>query len=111
MSADDRGAEAALAIAGTRSPEAVESLRQSLKHAGDPWWRSVLLSAIALTRQDAAIEFLLDLVQSESLDAEASIETIVRSVPSEETLKRLKKLVSANPRLARVLEANLNPRS
>jgi len=108
-SADEGGAEAALAIAGTRSPEAVESLRQSLQHAGDPWWRSVLLSAIALTRQDAAIGFLLDLVQSESLDAEASIETLVRSVPSEETLKRLKKLASANPRLARVLAASLNP--
>ena len=111
IAADDRGAEAALAIAGTRSPEAFESLRQALKQADDRWWRSVLLSAIALTRQDAASEFLLDLVQSESLDAEATIEAIVRSIPSQETLKRLGELVSANPRLARVLAASLNPRS
>jgi len=109
--ADDQGAEAALAIAGTRSPEAVESLRQSLKRAEDRWWRAVLLSAIALTRQDAGIEFLLDLVQTESLDAEAAIAALVRSMPSEETLKRLEKSVSANPRLDRVLAASLNPRS
>jgi HEAT repeat protein len=111
LSADDRGAEAALAIAGTRSLEAVESLRQSLKQAGDPWWRSVVLSAIARTRQDAALELLLDRVQSESLDGEAAIEAIVRSMPSEVTLKRLEKLVAANPRLARVLAASRKARS
>jgi HEAT repeat protein len=111
ISADDRGAEAALAIAGTHSLEGLESLRQSLQEAEDPWWRSVLLSAIALTRQDTAIEFLLDRVQSESLDAEAAIEAIVRSLPSEQTRKRLEKLVSANPRLARVLMASRNTES
>jgi len=111
VSADDAAAEAALAIAGTHSPEAVDVLRQSLKQAEAPWWRSVLLSAIALTRQDAAMQFLLDLVQSESLDTEATIEAIVRAMPSEETVKRLENLVSTNPRLARVLAASLTTRS
>ena len=111
VSPDDAAAEAALAIAGTHSPEAVDVLRQSLKQAEDPWWRSVLLSAIALTRQDAAMQFLLDLVQSESLDTEATIEAIVRAMPSEETVKRLENLVSTNPRLARVLAASLTTRS
>jgi HEAT repeat protein len=100
-SADDSGAEAALAIAGTHSPEAFDALRESLVKADDPWFRSVLLSAIALTRQDAALEFLLDLVRTESLDAEAAIEAVLRSMPSQEAIKRLDKLVAGNPRLAR----------
>jgi len=106
-SADDVAAEAALAIAGTHSLQAVEVLRESFANASDPWWRSVLLSAIALTRQDAAMEFLLDLVKSESLHAEAAIEALARSMPSEEVHKKLEDLVAGNPRLARVLAENL----
>ena len=66
----------------------------------DPWFRSVLLSAIALTRQDAAMEFLLDLVKSESPDAERAIEAVVRSMPPQEVIRRLESLVKSNPRLA-----------
>jgi HEAT repeat protein len=105
-SADDSAAEAALAIAGTHSPESFETLRKSFDDALDPWFRSVLLSAIALTRQDAAIEFLLDLVRAESLQAESAIEAILRSVPSEEITKCLEALVANNPRLARAFAAN-----
>ena len=104
--ADDNAGEAALAIAGTHSPEAFEVLRESFLQAHDPWWRSVLLSAIALTRQDEALEFLLELVRTEALDAEAVIEAILRSMPSQELIKRLEKLVAGNPRLKRVVAAN-----
>ncbi len=107
-SADDTAAEAALALAGTHSPQGFEVLQQCFEKADDPWWRSVLLSAIALTRQDAALEFLLDLVRTESLNAEAAIDAVLRSMPSEDTLKRLEQLVSGNPRLARVFAANRN---
>jgi len=108
-SADDAAAEAALALAGTHSPQGFEVLRQCFEKADDPWWRSVLLSAIALTRQDSALEFLLDLVRTESLNAEGAIEAVLRSMPSEETLKRLERLVSGNPRLTRVFAANRKP--
>jgi HEAT repeat protein len=100
-SADDSAAEAALAIAGTHSPEAFNALRQPFAEASDPWFRSVLLSAIALTRQETATEFLLDLVRTESLQAEAAIEAILRALPSDEVTKRLKELVAGNQRLAR----------
>ena len=103
--ADDCAAEAALAIAGTHSPEGFDALREPFAKAVDPWWRSVLLSAIALTRQDAALEFLLDLVRTESLDAEAAIEVVLRSRPSEEITNRLEKLVAGNPRLKRTFAA------
>jgi HEAT repeat protein len=101
-SADDNAAEAALAVAGTHSAEGFQALRKCFVKADDPWWRSVLLSAIALTRQDEALEFLVDLVRTESLNAVGAIEAILRSMPSAETSKRLEELVAPNPRLARV---------
>jgi HEAT repeat protein len=107
--ADDSAGEAALAIAGTHSAEAFETLRNALADASDPWFRSVLLSAIALTRHEAAINFLLDLVKDDSLDAEGAINALSRSGPSEDLMNRLKKLTSGNPRLTRVLAGQTNP--
>ncbi|HKF06614.1 MAG TPA: HEAT repeat domain-containing protein [Candidatus Sulfotelmatobacter sp.] len=106
--ADDSAGEAALAIAGTHSQEAFEALRNALADASDAWFRSVLLSAIALTRYDAAIDFLFDLVKNESLDAEGAMEALLRSNPSEDLIDSLKKLTSGNPRLARVLAQQSN---
>ncbi len=101
-SADDSAGEAALAIAATHSLEGFECLKQHLLEAKDPWWRSVLLSAIALCRHDAALNFLLDQVRTESLQAEGAIEAILRSGPSKETVRKLEELVAPNPRLARI---------
>ena len=98
---DDAAAEAALAIAGTHSPEGFHVLRECFAEALDPWFRSVLLSAIALTRQVEAVECLFELVRTESLQAEAAVEAILRAMPSDEVLKRLEMLVAGNPRLAR----------
>ncbi len=103
---DDSAAEAALAIAGTHSPQAFEVLRACLAEESDPWFISVLLSAIALTRQDAAVEFLFDQVRSESLQAEAAIEALLRAMPSPEITTRLEELVAGNPRLARAFVTN-----
>lgn len=99
--ADDAAAEAALAISATHSPEAFEALRSAMDNVSDPWFRSVILSAIALTRQEAATEFLLEQVRKESLDAEGAIEALLRSAPSNEVIQRLEKLVKGNPRLER----------
>jgi HEAT repeat protein len=100
-SADDAAAEAALALAGTHSPQGFDVLRDRVAGASDPWFRSVLLSAIALTRQDAALEFLLEVVRTESLDAEVAIEAILRSMPASEVTKRLEQMVAGNQRLHR----------
>ena len=97
---DDAAAEAALAIAGTRSPQAFEILRERFNHTRDPWFSSVLLSAIALTRQEASVEFLFDQVRSDSAHSEPAIEAILRSAPAE-VIDKLKKLVAGNPRLSR----------
>jgi hypothetical protein len=100
--ADETAGEAALAIAATHSVAGFECLKQQFETAADPWWRSVLLSAIALCRQEEALEFLFGLVAAESLQAEAAIEAILRSGPPTETVQRLRSIVSANPRLARI---------
>ena len=105
-SSDDPAAEAALAIAGTHSAQGLNILCERFTEESDPWFRSVLLSAIALTRQDAAADFLLELVRTESLQAEGAIEAILRSTPSDEITKRLEKLVAGNQRLARAFAAN-----
>lgn len=102
-SADDAAGEAALAISATNSAEAFECLKQHLLESADPWWRSVLLSAIALCRQEAALEFLLAQVQTESLYAEGAIEAILRAAPTEEVLAHLKNATKSNPRLERFL--------
>jgi len=107
---DDPAAEAALAIAGTHAPQAFEVLRDRFAETSDPWFLSVLLSAIALTRQDAALEFLLDLVRTESLQAEAAIEAILRGLPNEEVTKQLEELVKGNQRLSRAF-ATHHPKS
>jgi HEAT repeat protein len=97
VAADDNAAEAALAIAATHAPQAYDVLRETFLTAYDPWWRSVLLSAIALTRQDAALEFLLELVRRESLEAEAAIEAILRSMPSKDVSSAWKSSSKATP--------------
>lgn len=98
---DDAAAEAALAIAGTHAPEGFEVLRKCFAEPADLWFSSVLLSAMALTRQEEAIEFLMDEVRRDSLHAESAIEAIMRSLPSKEIEKRLEKIVAGNPQLAR----------
>ncbi len=108
---DDNAAEAALAIASTHSAAGFEALRASFDKADDPWWRSVLLSAISLTRQEEALEFLLELVRTESLDAEAVIEAVLRSMPSRDVVERLKQLVAGNVRLTRVFAEHQKPSS
>ena len=47
------------------------------------------------------LEFLLDLVRKESLDAETAIEALLRAMPSAEVVTRLEALTKGNPRLAR----------
>jgi hypothetical protein len=102
---DDAAGEAALAIAADRSPEAFAALRECFPAAHDPWFRGVLLSALALTRQPAAVDFLLDLVRKESLDAEAAVEALLRSLPSAEVVAQLAALAAGKPHLARAFAA------
>ncbi len=73
---DDAAAEAAMAIAQTHTPEAFAVLRGAFARVRDPWFRAALLSAMALTRQQEATEWLLQQVsegESWAEDAQAAL--------------------------------------
>lgn len=103
---DDAAGEAALAMASAHTPEAFDLLKARWQSARDPWFGSVLLSAIALTRQTAATDFLLDLAKSDSHHAEPAVEAVLRALPSDEIVARLKSLVAGNSRLERIFAQN-----
>jgi len=107
---DDAAGEAALAIAATHTIEAFELLKAQWEKTHDPWLRSVLLSAIALTRQSAAMDFLLGLVKADSIGADMAVEAVLRSMPSDEVVQQLKALVAGNTRLERAYAANATER-
>ncbi len=89
---DDAAAEAAMAIAQTHTPEAFQVLRSSFGKARDPWFRTAALSAIALTRQQEATDWLLDIIAKEHPHAADACEALCRSAPSAATLDRLRQL-------------------
>ena len=89
---DDAAAEAAMAIAQTHTPEAFQVLRGTFAKARDPWFRTAVLSAIALTRQQAATDWLLSLIEKEQTHAADASEALCRSAPTAATLDRLKQL-------------------
>ncbi len=62
----DRCEAAALALGKTRLPGALEALKRCLQRSHQPALRDQLLLAIAMMRLPAAIDFLVDLVASDS---------------------------------------------
>jgi hypothetical protein len=90
---DDSAAEAVMAIAQTHTLEAFQLLRSTFAAARDSWFRSIVLSAIALTRRQEATDWLLDLIANDEDDqAEGAHEALCRSAPSAATQDRLKQL-------------------
>jgi hypothetical protein len=89
---DDPAAEAAMAIAQTHTPEAFQVLRAHFAKVRDPWFRSAVLSAIALTRQQEATDWLLGLIEKDEGQAHDAQEALCRSAPSAATLDRLTQL-------------------
>jgi HEAT repeat protein len=71
---DEMAGEAAFALAGLHTGEALAALQARFEEGADDWFRNILLSAIALTRQPKAIEFLLGLIERETREAVTAIE-------------------------------------
>lgn len=92
---DDLAAEAAFALAELRSPEALSALMARLRAGADAnsWFGSMLLCAIALTRLPEALDFLIDLIARDALEAAVAIEAIGRIAPSAELRARVKRAV------------------
>jgi HEAT repeat protein len=90
---DDTSAEAAFALAELRSAEALAALLARLRDGADEWFRSVLLSAVALTRLPEAFDFLIAAVERDALEAPAAIEAIARTAPNAELRARVEQAV------------------
>jgi hypothetical protein len=89
---DDPAAEAAMAIAQTHTPEAFRLLQTTFRAARDPWFLTTVLTAIALTRQQEATDWLIDLIKNDDVQAAAAHEALCRSAPSAATQDRLQQL-------------------
>jgi hypothetical protein len=79
--------------------QAFELLQKAYATESDLPFRAILLSAMALTRQKEANDFLLQLIRTESLEAETAIESMRQSMLSPDTIGELKEAVSDNMRL------------
>lgn len=90
--ADEAAAEAAMAIAQTHTADAFHRLREAFHKARDPWFRTALLTAIALTRQADAAHWLLDLVREGDDHAADAREALCRSAPTADILAALDQL-------------------
>jgi hypothetical protein len=96
--ADDAAAEASIAIAETRTPQAFTTLKaayetsESPRRSQDPWFRAALLSAVALTRQDEAYTWLLTLIERDTDDSKDAHEALCRSNPPAPILDQLIRL-------------------
>jgi hypothetical protein len=106
---DDRAGEAAFALAETHSPAALAALLERQKAFSDEWFGGVLLSAIALTRLPAAIDFLMAIIEAEERDAPRAIEALARIATGEDLRARLLHAVEAtgSTQLAATLRENL----
>ena len=106
---DDPAGEAAFALAETHSPVALAALLQRQKKDVDAWFGGVLMSAIALTRLPAAIDFLIGLIEREEREAPLAIEALARIATGEELRARLEKAVEASgsQRLEKALREHL----
>lgn len=106
---DDASGEAAFALAETRSAEALEALIARRRGDSDPWFASVLLSAIALCRLPAALEYLAGIVERDEFEAAAAIEAIGRTAPTPETRERVERAArtSGNVRLEKSFHEHL----
>ena len=89
---DYQAAEAALAIAQTHTAESFQTLHEAFTRARDAWFRTAVLSAIALTRRQEATDWLLELIENEEQYAGDAHEALCRSAPSPVALERLNQM-------------------
>jgi hypothetical protein len=96
----EAGAEAALAIGMLRTPEAFEVLKERWERESDAVFAALLLSAIALTNQPEALDYLVALIETDSPGA----------VAAGAALASMRMPPGLRTRVAAAVERNGNPR-
>ncbi|MGA2216867.1 MAG: HEAT repeat domain-containing protein [Terracidiphilus sp.] len=106
---DELAAEAAYALAGLRTTEALAVLQARMREGADEWFGAVLLSAIALTRLPEAMDLLVSLIERDAREAVAVIEAIGRIAPNAELRERVERAVEQadSPRLRRAFQEHM----
>jgi hypothetical protein len=94
-------AEAALALAATNAGAALDALLVRRRKPNGPWLASVLDNAIALTRLQEGMRFLLDLIAQDDRTAPSALEAISRVNTSAEVREQAQTAIaeSGNDRL------------
>jgi hypothetical protein len=111
--ADDVAAEAAFSLAETHRPEVLQAFthlhQNPARGAGDPWFAGILLTAMALTRLPAAIEYLISLIEREDREAPIAIEALAKIASNSGIRERLIRTVEdvGSPRLTKALHDHL----
>lgn len=86
----DTRAEAALALGSSRLPEAVDILREAWDRARGPEFREAILRALSISRQETAMEFLLEMVKGgRAADAKQALEALELHKDSPEIRRRV----------------------
>jgi HEAT repeat protein len=103
------GAEAALALGAMRDARAASVPLEKWGQGCDPHLRGALLSALAVSRQPQAVDFLLGLIQQESPGAAQAIAALAGARPGPDIIARLRETVNASRshRLLREFEERL----
>jgi HEAT repeat protein len=89
---------AALAIGEARPPGALAHLRQSWESQTNPDVREAVLNAIASLRSDEAVEFLVELVNGESMTALQAMSALTLYAASESVVSRVRAAAKGNKR-------------
>ncbi len=95
LAGDDLVFEAAAALGESKEPAAFEALRSRLERAQDPRLRGALLLAAGATRQQAAVEYLLSLLDGDAATAAAALEALQPACFREEIRDRVEDAVRA----------------
>jgi hypothetical protein len=90
---DDVAGEAAFALAETHDGAALAVLIARRRRMGGLWLYSVLDQAIALTRLEEGVEFLLRMIEREPRQAESALEAISRVYQGDEIRARVQAAV------------------
>ena len=86
-------AEAALALGLTHEPEAFAMLKRRWEREHDPQLRAALLTGIALTRLQEAIDFLIGLVESDARGANDAVQALKSAALNDTDRARLQNAV------------------
>ncbi|MFC5865268.1 hypothetical protein ACFPT7_23385 [Acidicapsa dinghuensis] len=91
---EEAASEAAFALAETHDSAAVQALIDRRRYGADPWFVSILDQAIAVSRTQESLEFLLGLIERDPRQAASALEALSRVYASSDVRLRIAQCVA-----------------